>query len=482
MEKTFYWYDYETSGLTPKVDRIVQFAGIRTDENLNIIDEKILYCKPTNDCLPSPEACLTTKITPQESEAKGIIEHEFIKKINNEFTTPNTCIVGYNSIRFDDEFTRYTLYRNFFDAYLWHWKNGNTRWNILDVVRLTYAFKKDNSLKWAFADDGKPVFKLEKLTAVNNIEHNPHDALSDVEATINIAKIIKTRQPKLFDYAFSLRNKETVKSNIKLFKPILHTSGMYPSNLSCTRLVIPLVYHPQYPGRVIVFNLDQDPSILLNKNVESLKNLLFNKLPKNVDRLQIKELIFNKSPMFINYTGKIDPKILKQLQINIKQCNQYLEFINKNKNEITEKIKAVYNNNQNKEELSLSNTTAAKTTNLVEDVDQLLYGGFPSNNDKNICSEIQKLSIAELKNFNPKFEDKKLSKLFIHFKARNYPNLLSVADQKYWDKVIQSRIKDGENGYMSLTKYNQQIKTMRDQHPEKENLWQALEEYAKSLL
>ena len=92
--KTFYWYDYETFGISPKTDRISQFAGIRTDENLNILDEHMFYCKPTHDCLPAPEACAVTGISPQDCEQKGMIEHAFIQKIHAQFSTPNTCVVG----------------------------------------------------------------------------------------------------------------------------------------------------------------------------------------------------------------------------------------------------------------------------------------------------------------------------------------------------------------------------------------------------
>ena len=348
--KTFYWYDYETFGISPKTDRISQFAGIRTDENLNILDEHMFYCKPTHDCLPAPEACAVTGISPQDCEQKGVIEHEFIKKINSEFTTPNTCIVGYNSIRFDDEFTRYTLYRNFIDPYAWHWKDGNTRWDILDVVRLCYALKKDNSLKWVHNEEGKPVFKLDQLSLANGIEHaNAHDALADVRATIGIAKIIKETQPQLFDYAFSLREKKTVEGKIKLFEPMLHTSGMYPATLSCTRLAVALAYHPEYNDRAIVFNLDQDPSILLELDVEELKTLMFTKqseLPDGVKRLEIKDLIFNKSPMFVPNVYKLDPKVVEQLQIDMDTRMQRLDFIKDNQSAINKVVQDLYRNDK----------------------------------------------------------------------------------------------------------------------------------------
>jgi Exodeoxyribonuclease I subunit C (EC 3.1.11.1) len=470
--KTFYWYDYETFGISPKTDRISQFAGIRTDENLNILDEQMFYCKPTNDCLPSPEACAVTGISPQDCEQKGMIEHEFIKKIHTEFSAPNTCVVGYNSIRFDDEFTRYTLYRNFIDPYAWHWQNGNTRWDILDVVRLCYALKKDNCLNWVHNNDGKPIFKLDQLSIANGIEHaDAHDALADVRATIGIAKIIKDTQPKLFDYAFSLREKKTVESKIKLFEPMLHTSSKYPANKSCTRLVVALAYHPEYNDRATVFNLDQDPSILLDLDTEELKTLMFTKqaeLPKGVERLQIKDLVFNKSPMFVPNVYKLETKIVEQLQIDMDTCMQRLAFIKDNQTSINKAVQNLYKSDYKRE----PNT----------DVDQALYDGFMDNADKRIGDQIQNLSIEDLKDFQPKFKNQKLSTLLMHFKARNYPETLTEDEAEDWFETVQGRIQAGENGYTSLDNYYQRIALMRKQYPKKEALWKQLESYAESFL
>ena len=468
--KTFYWYDYETFGISPKIDRVSQFAGIRTDESLNILDEHMFYCKPTHDCLPAPEACSITGISPQLCEQKGMIEHAFIQKIHTEFSTPNTCIVGYNSIRFDDEFTRYTLYRNFIDPYAWHWKNGNTRWDILDVVRLCYALKKEASLKWVYDENGKPVFKLDQLSLANGIEHaNAHDALADVRATISIAKIIKDTQPQLFDYAFSLREKKTVESKIQLFEPMLHISGMYPATLSCTRLAVALAYHPEYNDRAIVFNLDQDPSMLLEMDIEELKTLMFTKqseLPEGVKRLEIKDLIFNKSPMFVPNVYKLDPKVIAQLQIDMDACLQRLSFIKDNQNAISKVVQALYMNDQER-------TKSA-------DVDQALYDGFMDNSDKRIGDQVQTLSSDELKDFHPKFKDQKLNTLLMHFKARNYPETLSEDETEDWFETVQGRVQAGENGYLNIDEYFQRINALREQHPNKEKLWQQLEVYGES--
>jgi len=468
--KTFFWYDYETFGLSPKTQRIAQFAGIRTDEHLNIIDEHMFYCKPTYDSLPSPEACSITGITPQICEKNGLIEKTFISTINNEFSVPDTCVVGYNSISFDDEFTRYTLFRNFLDPYAWHWQNGNSRWDILDVARFCYALKKDSSLKWHYDENNKPIFKLDKLAPANDIEHSDaHDALADVRATIGIAKIIKTTQPKLFDYALSLRDKREVSKKIELFSPLLHTSGIYSGKLSCTRLTTALAYHPEYSDRALVFNLDQDPSLLTELETEELKTLIFSKkLPKGVDRLQIKELAFNKSPMFVPNVYKLENKITDQLQIDIDKCMDNLSYIRDNQTQIKQKIKSIYTND--------SERTPAM------DVDQSLYDNFIDKADRLICNQIQNLSSDELRDFKPQFKDKKLSKLLLNFKARNFPESLTESEQEEWFEIVQSRVQNGENGYLSLENFYKSLEKQKISAPSKSDIWTQLEEYAHSFL
>jgi len=469
---TFYWYDYETTGVSPRVDRINQFAGIRTDENLNILDEHMSYCKPTHDCLPSPYAISVTGITPQLCEQKGLTEHEFLKKINTQFTLPGTCIVGYNSIRFDDEFSRFGFYRNFIDPYAWHWQNNNSRWDILDVVRLAFALKKDNSLNWVNDENGKPIFKLDRLSIANGIEHSDaHDALADVRATIGLAKIIKDKQPQLFDYAFSLRDKKTVAKKIELMTPMLHTSGMYSAHLSCTRLTAALAYHPNYADRAIVFNLDQDPSIFLELTVEELKTLLFTKqseLPEGVERLQLKELIFNKSPMFVPNVHKLDPKIIEQLQIDMDLCMQRLTYIQNNQEKIQAIIHSIFQSDGNNQP--------------TQDVDQALYDKFIDNVDKRICQQIQTLSEGEISTFQPSFKDKNLSRLFLNFKARNHPKLLSDSEAEDWFETVQSRVQDGQHGYLSFDEFDAQLHQLEKDRPDKQQLWAQLADYAQTFL
>ncbi|MCP4042374.1 MAG: exodeoxyribonuclease I, partial [Gammaproteobacteria bacterium] len=241
-KKTMYWHDYETFGTDPMRDRPAQFAGIRTDEDLNIIGEPLVrFCRPAADMLPQPEACLVTGITPRIATDKGVSEAEFIGAVHRELALPGTCGVGYNTIRFDDEITRYALYRNFFDPYAREWQNGNSRWDIIDMARLTRALRPQG-MEWPNYADGSPSFRLEDLTAVNGIHHEgAHDALADVHATIGLARLIRDRQPRLFEYIYRQRDKHSVtqKLNLAAKEAVLHVSSMYPREYGCTAIVVP---------------------------------------------------------------------------------------------------------------------------------------------------------------------------------------------------------------------------------------------------
>lgn len=465
----FYFYDLETFGINPRTARIAQFAGVRTDENFNILGKDMFYCQPSGDSLPDPESCLITGITPKFCQQKGLPENEFIQKIIAKFSQHNTCVLGYNNIRFDDEFIRFSAWRNLLEPYAWTWQNGNSRFDLLDVVRFCYALKPDNSLKWAYNEaDGQkiPSFRLDELAPANGIEHSDaHDALADVMATIAIAKKIKQTQPQLFAYAFSLRDKKEVASRIKLLVPMLHTSGMYPPQNSCTKLTTALSYHPQYKERVLVYNLEQDPQILLDLSTDELKTRLFSKqddLPKGQVRLQIKELKFNKSPMFVS-SQKPPP----QLNINTEQCLKNLAFIKKNHREIAAKASTLY------EEKMLEKNS---------DVDQQLYDGFIKKKDRLVLDEITQLDPAKLANYQPNFLDKRLPQLLLHYKARNFPHSLNKQETEAWFETVQGRLQEGMDGYLSIGAYFEKITLLKAHYPQKQTLWQQLNQYAESLI
>ena len=258
---TFLWHDYETFGTNPRTDRPAQFAAIRTDANLNPIGEPInLLCQPAPDYLPDAQSCLITGITPQHCLQHGLPEHEFAARIHAEFSQPGTIGVGYNTIRFDDEFTRYLFWRNLIEPYSREWRNECGRWDLLDVVRLAYALRPQG-INWPRHEDGKPSFKLEHLSAANGLEHtSAHDALSDVRATIALVRLLRQANQKLFDFALALHKKDRVAQELGLpttqqqAQPFLHVSGMFPPEQGCLSLMWPLADHPTNRNELIAWN------------------------------------------------------------------------------------------------------------------------------------------------------------------------------------------------------------------------------------
>ena len=272
MAQTFFFYDLETSGLLARNDRIMQFAGQRTDMNLQPIGDPVnVMVRLSDDSLPSPEALLVTGITPQQTLADGYSEAEFARMFTDEIAIPNTIMVGYNSVRFDDEFMRHTLWRNFYDPYEWSWAEGRSRWDLLDVVRLFRALRP-SGIEWPVDSEGRSVNRLELLSKVNNLEHtHAHDALSDVEALIGVAKLLKSNQPKMFDYLLAMRDKKAVAElvNLENPEPFIYASGRYDGKYEKTTVAFPIAPGKK-PGSVLVYNLRFSPNDYVDLSAEDI--------------------------------------------------------------------------------------------------------------------------------------------------------------------------------------------------------------------
>ena len=307
--QTFLWHDYETFGAQPRRDRPAQFAAIRTDADLNEIGEPImLYCQPANDFLPDPQSCLITGITPQQCLQLGVPEHQFAATIEAAFSEPGTIGVGYNTIRFDDEVTRFLFWRNLIDPYAREWKNHCGRWDILDVVRMTHALRPEG-IQWPKRDDGQTSFKLEHLSKANGLVHEAaHDALSDVRATIALARLIREKQPKLFEFCLALHKKDRVASEMGMHlaaserQPFLHVSGMFPAERGCLGVVWPLATHPSNKNEILVWDCAYDPRELFTLDADTIRTRLFTRKearPAGMTRLPVKSVQLNDSPMLV---------------------------------------------------------------------------------------------------------------------------------------------------------------------------------------
>ncbi len=454
-QKTLYWHDYETFGLDPARDRPVQFAGIRTDEDLNIIDEPLnIMARPAPDTLPHPISSLITGITPQQALEQGLAEAEFIARILAELSQPGTCGVGYNSLRFDDEVTRNTLYRNLHDPYGREWQNGNSRWDIIDMVRACHDLRPEGIVWPRRADADRPSFRLEELTVANGIAHEQaHDALSDVYATIAIAKLIKEKQPKLYNFLYRLRRKKEVLKHIDLkeMTPILHTSGMYGSDHGNTRLVVPVAAHPTNKNSIIVFDLAQDPALLLDLGTKTLLERLYTAnedLPEGVERPELKQLLINKCPI-IAPTSTLTGDAAKRLRIDLMTGMRNRQTLLHSRKAIQQKIAKLFE---------------PREFEPVTDPDLMIYaGGFFNDTDKALMNTIHDTDPQELGTQSWIFADKRLPEMLFRYRARNYPETLSAEEQAQWLEHCHARLVDGESGHFTFSDFNTEIEQLRAQ-------------------
>ncbi|WNN42945.1 exodeoxyribonuclease I [Winslowiella toletana] len=420
-QPTFLFHDYETFGKSPSLDRPAQFAGVRTDLDFNIIGEpEVFYCQPADDYLPQPEAVMITGITPQQAKARGVSEAEFARRIHALFSEPNTCVVGYNNVRFDDEVTRNIFYRNFYDPYGWSWQNGNTRWDLLDVMRACYALRPEG-INWPENEDGMTSFRLEHLTKANGVEHaNAHDAMSDVYATIAMAKLVKQQQPKLYDYLFSHRSKQKITTlvDIPQMKPLVHISGMFGAFRGNTSWIAPLAWHPDNRNALITCDLAGDMSPLLELDADALRARLYTPRDQLGDAaaVPIKLVHINKCPVLAP-ANTLRPEDAERIGIDRERCLANLTLLRQHP-EIREKVVTLF--------------AEAEPFTAADDVDARLYDGFFSDADRSAMNIILQTASSNLPALDLTFNDSRIEQLLFRYRARNFPGTLDDSEQQRW--------------------------------------------------
>lgn len=437
--KTFFFYDLETSGLNPREDRIMQFAGQRTDMNLEPVGEPVnILVKMTDDALPSPGAIAVTGITPQQTLMDGISEAEFCRYVMEEIFMPETIAVGYNTVRFDDEFMRATLWRNFYDSYEWQWKDGRSRWDILDVVRLTRALRPEG-IEWPFREDGKPTNRLELITKLNGVSHeHAHDALSDVYATIAVAKLIRDKQPKLFDYLLKMRDKREVQRSVNLNnpQPFVYASGRYSNDYNKTTVAFPLTSGRN--GNVLVYDLRYNLDEILEQGLRENEDVTqqehetthIKRSPRELAQKSyfpvVKELCYNKCPA-------VAP-------MGVLESEDGWNKIGLTKEAVEDNLKILLSHPEFAEQMRERYENRPEFPPAIEP-EAALYDGFLNERDRIKVSAVRNAEPSKLTDFHPEFDDERLPELLLHYKGRNYPETLSDSEMEAYETYRTERLK-----------------------------------------
>lgn len=471
---TFFWHDYETFGLSPRADRPAQFAGIRTDAELNEIEAPVMhYCRPAPDYLPDPASCLVTGILPQTCLAEGLPEHAFAAAIEQQLARPATIGLGYNTIRFDDEVTRHLFWRNLIDPYAREWQSDCGRWDLLDVVRCAWALRPEG-IEWPQRAEGGVSFKLEHLSAANGLVHEAaHDALSDVRATIALARLLRQRQPRLWDFCLKLRRKEAVQQELRgaaeRGQPLLHVSGRYGSERGCLALVWPLAPHPENRNELIVWDLAEDPAELTALDAPTIRQRLFSRsadLPEGTRRLPLKTIHLNRSPIVIANLKTLGPEQAERWGID-------LPLALRRSAEAPRHAAAV---------ARLWPEVFAQPPAPAADVDEALYGGFIGPADRQLLLRLRALSPEQLADWRGTPDDPRLEELVFRYRARNFPQTLGPAEQARWQQHCGDRLHRGAGGALTLGAFAERIDALSEDADERQQaILEALYDYAEQI-
>jgi exodeoxyribonuclease-1 len=467
---SFLWHDYETFGAEPRRDGPAQFAAIRTDAELNEMGEPVMaYCRPMLDRLPDPESCLITGLLPQHCWQQGLPEHAFAREVVRHLGQPGTVGVGYNSIRFDDEVTRFLLWRNLRDPYAREWRDGCGRWDLLDVVRCAWALRPEG-IEWPAHPDGRPSFRLEHLSAANGLAHEAaHDALSDVRATLALARLLRTRKRKLWDFCLRLRSKDAVREELVMGRPVLHVSGRYRTERGCMAIVYPIAPHPVNRNEVIVWDLAQDPQQLMALDAQEIRQRMFARegtLPEGVTRLPLRTIHLNRSPVVISNLGTLGPDRAERFGLDLAAAERHAVEAARIVGEMAGVWPEVYQSPKGP----------------AADVDEDLYGGFVDDTDRAVLARLVDLPPEELARQKPRLRDGRLEELLFRYRARNFPETLADEERARWDAHRHARLHEGAGGCETLAAFLDRIDVLGEQADERaQDILGALVEWAETI-
>jgi len=439
VTQSIFWYDFETTGVDPRRDRPLQVAGVRTDLDLNEIEAPLnLHCRLGEDVLPHPTACLVTGILPATLQRLGLRERDFVHRLHEELRRPNTCTVGYNNLRFDDEMVRHSLYRNFHDPYAREWQQGNSRWDVLGLIRALYAFRPE-SLNWP-QDDQRVSLRLDRLTVANDIEHaQAHDALADVRATLALARLVKQRQPRLYDYLWTQRQKKAALARIRLPEPLLHVSGRFSAERHFLAPVLPLGWHPVNRNALIVCDVGVAVEPLLELDVDTLRERLYTRreaLAEGELPVPLKLVQVNRCPILAPFSV-LRPADTERLRFDLAAVWRRVRQLLDQRSQWQPKVQALY-------------AEAPGFAAQEQDVESRLYDGFIAAEERQLCEQVQQCPAEQLGSRAWPFQDERHPELFFRYRARNFPELLTAEEGARWRQFCRQRLL-GEDGQSHMT-------------------------------
>lgn len=300
------------------------------------------------------------------------------------------------------------------------------------MVRTAYALRPEG-IVWP-EQDGRVTLKLERLTDANGIDHGQaHDALSDVRATIALARLVREKQPKLYEWLFQLRSKQRVMDQVRLLQPMVHISGRFSAARHYLGVVLPLAWHPRNRNALIVCDLGLDPQGLLDLDADTLRQRLYTRRDDLTDGelpVPLKLLHINRCPV-VAPLSVLRAQDRERLQLDMDVCQARALRLTDAQEVWRDKLAAIY---------------AEEDFVPSQDPEQQLYDGFIGDRDRRLCEQVRAAEPSQLAHQQWPFDDHRLPELLFRYRARNFPETLNNEEQQRWKLFFASNVCQTRSG------------------------------------
>ena len=416
----YIFYDTETTGTSTNFDQILQFGAIRTDEDFNELDRFEIRCHLLPWVVPNPGALLTTGVSPALLVDRNLSSHfDMVAEIEKKLLAWSPAVfIGYNSISFDENLLRQALFQTLRRPYLTN-THGNGRADALTMARAC-SVHAPNTLSIPIAANGRMVFKLDRLAPQNGFAHeNAHDAMADVEATIHVAKIIKTQAPEVWAQMMMTSSKRGA-ANFLTSESFIHQTEFY-AGLGHTWMVTKCGQDPTYDGRAATFDLSVDPAPYLDMSVDQLVSVL------------------NASPKVIRTVRLNAQPILMPLNIG----SEWLGVMDLDDALLMGRIEMIQNAKEFQERvgLALSRRYEERATSVY--YEERIYDGFPNRADEGLMVDFHRVSTwPERLDIARQFNDERLKHFAFRAIYAEAAEVLSESHRKQIETWIADKVLD----------------------------------------
>ena len=445
------FYDFETTGRSGTWDQIIQVGAVLVNSEFQELDRFEAKCSLRPGLVPEPGALLVNKTTPDMLRKTNLSHYGLVEQMLQTFKkwTP-ALFIGYNSIGFDEEFLRKTLFKTLNDPYLTQF-DGNKRGDILGLIRTAHLYYPD-CIKTPTSDKGNAVFKLDQLAPMNGIEHgNAHDAIGDVLATIGIAKIIADKAPAVWKSSLMTTSKvevNTIVQNEKLF-----CFNEYFYGKARPYVVTFLCFHPKYNWPQC-FDLKEDPQTYFTMNMEDLK-LAMKKSPKI-----IRSVKNNKHPVIMN--PKFGENFDGYKQLGMKKLMERAEMLHGTE-EFKKKVSRILEEEaQEKDDLD---------SQLDIQAEESIYsGGFASDQDKSTMKEFHQAEWKDKLIVADKFKDSRFNYFAKRLIYEENPQILPQDMYNEIHRAIAKQIlSTNDEKWNTIPKAYSELDTLRVKYEEEKD-------------